>query len=142
MSTKKEKQSGLEWLRRDVFVLPYCYALCLSERNFHRELKRLKVDKKQWPPFLTTTHADATTHFFAKLGNRDQCVIVTIGNQRRKVEAEQVYAMLVHEAVHIWQASKDYMGERYPGAECEAYFIQGIAQELMVSYKKLVKHER
>jgi hypothetical protein len=55
------------------------------------------------------------------------------------MELEQVYALLVHEAVHIWQDVKHRIGEDNPSSEFEAYAIQNISQELMLAYKLLTK---
>ena len=43
----------------------------------------------------------------------------------------ETFSLLVHEAVHLWQAHCDYIGEEAPGDEIEAYAIQKIATELM-----------
>lgn len=52
------------WLNRTLFEFPYCYRLCITEKDFHAELKRLGLSKEHWPAFLKTTHANATTNFF------------------------------------------------------------------------------
>ena len=133
--TKQTKKSGADWLCRELLTSPYCYCLCLSEEAFYAELKRLGVPERSWPEFLKTTHANATTNFFEKLESAENCAIVTMRPNKGR-ELEQVYALLVHEAVHIWQASKDVIGETHPGVETEAYAIQRIAQSLMYSYKE------
>src|SRR3972149_9259080 len=101
--TKQNKKSGLDWLCRELLSSPYCYALCLSEEAFHGELKRLDVPERRWPEFMKTTYAHATTSFFETLDGAENCAIVTIHLNKDR-EIEQVYALLVHEAVHIWQA--------------------------------------
>ncbi|MDC4442181.1 hypothetical protein OHV35_01985 [Acinetobacter baumannii] len=47
----------------------------------------------------------------------------------------QVYGLLLHEAVHIWQIVKRRMGEREPSVEFEAYSIQAIAQDLFEMFE-------
>ena len=47
--------------------------------------------------------------------------------------------MLVHEAVHVWQAYCREIGERNPGDEQEAYAVQSIAQELMAEFARRMR---
>lgn len=134
------KKSKLEWLDRGLLTSPYHYALALSEKDFHSEMKRLGVPKSHWPPFLQTTHSAATTNFFEQTKATGQCAIVTMHPAKKSGhDVKQVYALLVHEAVHIWQACRDSIGERHPGAEEEAYAVQRIAQSLMFSYDEQTK---
>lgn len=126
--------SKAQWLRRDLFTSPYCIGLCTSEADFYAELKRMKLPQHKWPSFLSTDHASATAHWFsAPVGHRP-CIIVCIP-ERKNIEAEQYYSLLVHEAVHIFQKVCDYIGEDHPSAEFEAYSIQAISQELMYAWK-------
>ena len=46
----------------------------------------------------------------------------------------QIYGLLLHEAVHIWQRVKVLMGESEPSKEFEAYSIQRIAQDLFYMF--------
>jgi len=130
-----KKKSGADWLDRDLLTSSYCYCLCLSEEAFHAELRSLGVPERRWLAFLKTTHAHATTNYFEHLESAEKCAIVTMHPNKER-ELEQVYALLVHEAVHIWQATKEVIGEDHPGKETEAYAIQRIAQSLMFSYKE------
>lgn len=136
-----KKPAPIEWLDRDLLTSPYRYALCLSEEAFHAALKRLGVPERHWPEFLKTTHANATTSFFETLDGAENCAIVTMHPCPER-EVEQAYALLVHEAVHIWQACKEVIGEDHPGKETEAYAIQRIAQSLMFSYKEQTSPKR
>ncbi|WP_151829183.1 hypothetical protein [Acinetobacter nosocomialis] len=67
--------------------------------------------------------------------------IVQIGDTADKGQI-QVYGLLLHEAVHIWQIVKRRMGEREPSVEFEAYSIQAIAQDLfeMFEASEVKKH--
>lgn len=122
----------MKWADRALVISPYYFGLCLTEKDFHRELRRLKVPRKEWPPFLGSTHANATAHFLEHSSGK-RVAIVALGSTKGKT-IEQVHALLVHEAVHIWQECRADLGERAPSSEFEAYSIQSIAQGLMVAW--------
>lgn len=124
----------MEWLDRALVVSPYYYGLCTNEKDFHKELKKLKVPRETWPCFLGSASANATTHFFEK-GDGAKCCIVTI-TAKKKHSLAQVYALLTHEAVHIWQAIREDFGEKSPSSEFEAYAIQTLSQMLIQSYER------
>lgn len=124
----------MEWLDRALVVSPYYYGLCLSEKDFHKELKKLKVPRETWPQFLGSQSANATAHFFEK-GDGAKCCIVTMPLSKKHSLA-QIYALLTHEAVHIWQAIREDLGEKSPSSEFEAYAIQALSQELILSYER------
>lgn len=65
-------------------------------------------------------------------------VIVQIGEAADKDQI-QVYGLLLHEAVHVWQKVKKLMGEKEPSPEFEAYSIQSIAQDLFKMYEESEK---
>lgn len=132
-----KKRKGLEWLDRSLLISPYCYALCLSEEEFDKELDRLNVPKKSRNGWMKTPQANATLHFFDKTDDVGKCAIVCL-QKKKGIEVLQVYSILVHEAVHLWQEIKEHIGERTPGAESEAYAIQRISQSLMYSYKEQI----
>ena len=137
------KKSKLEWLDRGLMTSAYHYALALSEKDFHSELRRLKVPKRSWPDFQKTSRSHATTNYFEKTGECNQCAIVTMHPHKKSGhDILQVYVILVHEAVHIWQAHRDSIGETHPGAEQEAYAVQRIAQSLMFSYNEQTKRRK
>ena len=124
----------MKWCDRTLILSPYCYGLCRTEAEFQRELKRLKVPRSRWPEFMLTAHANATVHFFEELGDIGTCAIVCVG-PTKGVSLTQIYAMLTHEAVHIWQAILDHIGENHPSSEFEAYSLQAITQNLILAYE-------
>lgn len=126
-----------DWQPRSLMDLPFCYCLVVTERAFERELRLLKVPRKDWPNYTNSAHANATAHFFSKTDSTDECCIVTLRDWKRHKKVS-VLGILVHEAVHIWQEMRERIGERFPSAEFEAYVIQRIAQNLMHSFMEQV----
>jgi hypothetical protein len=122
------------WIDRRLVLNSHYVVLCLTSKDFNRELKHLKVPRERWPDFLSTARADATTHYFERRGKYCAVVCLQAGKKREPLE---ICGLLVHEAVHIWQAHCDSVGERTPSAEFEAYSIQAIAQDLMAKFSEL-----
>ena len=122
-------KKGVQWLDRSLVISPYSFGLCRNEKDFQKELKRLKVPANQWSEWVTEG-ADGTTHFFEKVGGKGLCCIVCIVS-RNKAKRDVVIGLLVHEAVHIWQAIKEEMRETKPSKEFEACSIAHISQELI-----------
>lgn len=127
---------GNHWSDGEVTVLPH-YRLFITEAALRKEQKRLGQDQESddWPAaacVLTYKGATNTT--------RPLCYVCL--NRRRGVSLLQERAMLVHEAVHVWQRAVDWMAEREPSAEFEAYAIQRIAQDLMQQFDELRKRKR
>lgn len=75
---------------------------------------------------------EGTTHFLESDGNH--AAIVCIFDHGHSAEA--TYALIVHEAVHIWQHIKKLSGERNPSKEFEAYGIQGLCVQLFAEYNR------
>ena len=118
----------VKWLNRTLVHSPVFLALCTNEKEFHKELKRLGVPKE---PFIHGTGDATTSKYVSKEGNR--CVIITIRRHKNK-KRSQIDALLVHEAVHVWQWIKELIGEHDPSKEFEAYSIQSISQDLIEAY--------
>lgn len=120
-----------QWLDRALTISAVHYCLCLSEAEMHKEMKRIKLPRSSWPNFLNK-HANATAHFIPH--NDKQLCFVCLGEVGDR-SGIQVAALLVHEAVHIWQYHAELIGSfNDHGDEEEAYAIQQIAQQLMYSY--------
>lgn len=118
-----------QWLSRNLFKSPIHYALCMSEKEFYEELQSLAVPKGQYPSFMGSPTAHATTHHLLYKG-RGQVAIVCLVKDKKRTTPE-VMGLLVHEAVHIWQRMCQNIGEDNPSSEFEAYGIQWISQELI-----------
>lgn len=122
------------WCDRGLIISPYYFALCLTEKAFQKELRHLKVPKNRWPEFMGSPSADATTHYFQR-GDKHSAIVCVKATHKHTAIA--VAGILVHEAVHIWQAVKDVIGEQKPSSEFEAYSVQMLSQELFQRFAKL-----
>ena len=118
------------WLNRSLIIGPYL-CLCTTEEDYHAVMDYLKVPPHQREPWVNE-RADATTHL---LENQDRglVAVVCLGDVSR-CSSVDVAALLVHEAVHVWQAFCEHIGDTSPSDEFEAYSIQSISYELMTAY--------
>jgi hypothetical protein len=123
----------MKWLDRSLMQCSYYYGLCTDEAAFKRELRRMKVPADQWPNWISNEQSDATVHYLENDGRKAAIVCIRVDESRTGIE---VAGLLVHEAVHIWQAHCDDIGEKSPASEQEAYAVQGIAQSLMQAYSE------
>lgn len=122
----------MKWCDRDLWQCRYAYGLCLSEKDFRQEMKRMNVAPHQTPSWISDG-ANATTHFLEH-PDGNKAAIVCIDGSDKNMTGIQVASILVHEAVHIWQEHRDAIGEQKPGSESEAYAIQSISHRLMEAY--------
>ncbi|MGZ8497402.1 MAG: hypothetical protein ACXWXL_03265 [Candidatus Binatia bacterium] len=120
------------WLDRSLIEGPYL-RLCVNEKQYRKAMKDLNVDKKDSPEFVTQGFG-ATTHTFTRFCGK-LAGVVCLSEPGDKTQ-EQIYALLVHEAVHVWQAFRQSIGENSPSSEFEAYSIQTISQRLFEAYEK------
>lgn len=124
------KKTKFEWLDRALAFGPR-YTLCLSKEEYQQALDQVEVtdDIGQWAP-----KSGARTH--TVYDSNMSCIVCMNGSQ--DATPIEIAALLVHEAVHIWQAHCEDIGEEKPGKEQEAYAIQGISQELMMEYARRI----
>jgi hypothetical protein len=122
----------MEWLDRTIIRSPVFYALATSQKLLDQELKRLKV-----PHNFGINKGDASTNFLTN-EDGDPVAIVCLFNYKA-LDILQVYSLLVHEAVHVFQEIRDNIGEKYPSSEFEAYAIQRISQSLMFEFNRQTK---
>lgn len=88
--------------------------------------------------FTVSQGKDATTNFLKnKKGNTVAIVLLYDHSE----DLTSTLALIVHEAVHIWQEIKQILGEHDPSKEFEAYSIQAISQELMTEYLRQTRRK-
>ncbi|MFW6575186.1 hypothetical protein ACOCJL_12555 [Acinetobacter baumannii] len=101
----------------------------LARNQIHMDL--LFEDMNKVDTFLSVEGAAAQVDFYSN----GAYAVVQLGDtsERKLIE---IYGLLLHEAVHVWQKIKKLMGEREPSSEFEAYSIQSIAQDLFKMYEE------
>lgn len=115
------------WRSRTLVSSPTYIGLCLAEKAFKKECRRLGVSP---PPFVSPS-ADATTHYFVK-GHRHCAIVCIKGAEKQPLVV--VVGMLVHEAAHVWQDILQHLGEHNPSSEFEAYSLQAISQQFLEKF--------
>ena len=120
------------WLDRTLLVGPYL-ALVTSEA----EMLRLTREAKVTPPehWCGNDGWDACTHTWRK-GTELICIVAINPKYTKDMPPTHVAALIVHEATHVWQETKDKIGGNI-GNEAEAYAMQNICRELFNAYAKL-----
>jgi len=122
--------SAIRFLDRHMGLGPYL-TLVIDQAGMDAVCKKLRCP--QVPRFVNSG-SYATTHTFEKSGDAPACVIgIDDSNVPDPIE---VAAILVHEAVHVWQQHCKDIGETNPGDEQEAYAIQFISSRLMREYTR------
>ena len=125
------------WIDRGLIIGPYI-ALVQTEKQFHAAMRHCQITKAERGDWIKTPTANATMHWFDNPAGESCCIVAL--RMKKGISLIQVYGLLVHEAVHIWQVFRERIGEDNPSKEFEAYSIQAISQGLMAAYKhKVIK---
>lgn len=118
----------IKWLDKpNSHPAPYM-TLCLNEKQFKEALARIKITT---PIDFVGRGSNATTHIFT-LDGKVTCIVCLRPAKHHTLN--QIYAVLVHECVHIWQELREMIGEKNPSSEFEAYTIQWICQQFFYAY--------
>jgi hypothetical protein len=124
-------------LDRNAVKIPFGYALCLSSDSLAALLEEEKVPVHKWPEFLNETDHAAVTHFIERDRHYNRTLLVVCMNpDKNSAFGLDTAALLVHEAVHIFQEMARYMSEKNPSDEFMAYSIQHISEELFAEYRR------
>nr|WP_312824975.1 hypothetical protein [Acinetobacter oleivorans] len=112
------------------YISPFQHVQYTLARNqLHMDL--LFEDMNNVDTFLSIEGAAAQVDFYSN----GAYAVVQLGDTSERNLIE-VYGLLLHEAVHVWQKVKKLMGEKEPSSEFEAYSIQAIAQDLFKMYEE------
>jgi len=116
------------WLDRTLVWGPRMM-LCTNEQQFVNILKKIGEPRGE---FLQDVEGMVTYTYITSKGI--VCLVCMDLEHWRTQPALQTATVLVHEAVHVWQRYRDYLGEHTPSKEFEAYAIESISRNLMEAY--------
>lgn len=125
------------WLERSMFSGGYL-AFVTSQEEFVEALEEIKCNDA--PGLFVPNGWPACTHTFSNVNGSIACVVALDIKQAAEEDPIDVAALLVHEAVHVWQENEKAAGQLGCfGHEGEAYSIQNISTRLMTAYAKRLK---
>jgi hypothetical protein len=119
------------WIDRSLLQGPRV-AVVTSQRQYLAVLR--SIDYKE-PDEFCPARMLACVHSFEAAGEL-VCVVGINLPRTRAMDSIDVAALLVHEAVHVWQRTRDAIGADGVGRELEAYAVQNIAAGIMRAYVK------
>lgn len=130
--TAKEKEL---WLDRSLLIGGYL-ALVTSQEEYEAALADLKIEDSA--VFIPESYP-AVTHMFTNVDGSIACIVGLNMELAAEQEPISVAALLVHEAVHVFQHNEARAGAMGCfGSEGEAYAIQNIATKLMQAYAERI----
>lgn len=125
-----------KWLPRATLYGPYVQ-LVTSQSEYRKALRDLNISDDSpyvpegWP---------ACTHKYRSADGEHSCIVGLNMDKASRMAPIDVAALLVHEAVHVWQFTEMSAGGTQPfGDEGEAYGIQNISTSLMEAYVEKLK---
>lgn len=107
----------------DCGMLPIHLGFCDSPKAYYTLMEDLKIDDP--PPFPVGA---GSCNSFENLAGQLGCIICVNKKHGKGKSKLENMCLVVHEAVHVFQAIKIYMDEPNPSPEFESYCIQWIAQ--------------
>ena len=132
----KKQAEVVEWLPRDLLPVPY-YTLCLTERDYRREEK--KLIKQKFPESSPTeewaNNNGATCHLF--IGPEFTAALICMDGKQVLKDGRSdaaVAGMLTHEANHLYRQLLRDLNESDPGEEIECYLRQGLMVNLFAAW--------
>lgn len=120
----KRTSREVQWVSRTLLYSPVYIGICTTEAQYRHTCKRYGINGDNW----ILPGAEATMNTFVTAKGATTCVVCI--RPRGKLTRAAYAALIVHEAVHIWQCIRREIAERDPSAEFEAYSVQNLCQDL------------
>ena len=96
-------------------------------RLYHRREKAMRLARRLGASVTLLDGAHAQTNGFDS-GDDLVCFVLLEAEVR---DADQLAALMAHEAVHVSQIVLDHFGEDEPGEETRAYLVQDVTYALL-----------
>ena len=124
------------WLGRAAFYAPYM-ALCTDEAGYRRMLKKLGMTPDS-EPWCKPGRANVRT----LEAQRSKDIVLLVCIDPADYDPIVIVSMLVHEATHMKQRTMEFIGEKHPSDEFEAYVMQNLIDTLLVEFKRQMYGEK
>ena len=123
----------MKWVDRNFQPPAPFVGLFTNAKKFRQAC--IKIGCKEVPLYPETS---AARTWFMRNPKGEVVAFVCLNAAKiKKYSILEVYALLCHEAVHVWQEWASDIGEDKPGAEQEAYAVQWISLKLMNAWEGL-----
>lgn len=99
---------------------------------FHRREGALRLARRLGASVTFVENVHAQTNGFDS-GDDLVCFVLLEADVR---DADQLAALMAHEAVHVSQIVLDHFGEDEPGEETRAYLVQNVTYALLDMYRR------
>jgi hypothetical protein len=112
------------------------YTLCTTEEQFLEEMRALGVTPGAHSTW-SSGPGSGCCHLLSKDTGEKRILVCIRANPESS--GISTAALIVHEAVHVWQMQMDDICEKHPSDEFMAYGIQYITQTLLEEYSRQTK---
>ena len=125
----------IKWLDRTILAGAHL-TLVTSQKQFEAVLKQKALESDE--PYVregwqACTHTWKQPKYGAVL-----CVVAIDPEMFASFDPIDAAALLVHEATHVWQRTRETIGDKICD-ETEAYAIQNICAQLFTAYRETLK---
>ena len=127
----KTTNTNKDFIMEDKTLIgPIYYDIVFTKKQKRKLLKKINISKDQLLPSVEET----CTHTLYK-DNQVFCIIEAYNPE----DSPEYISLLVHECVHVYQEMLNWMVEKNPSCEFEAYSIQDIVLNCLRKMKQYLE---